>query len=299
MKDSLNIRIESTKKLLKNADYVLIGAGAGLSTAGGFEYSGENFEKYFSDFGKKYGFKDMYSGGFFPYKTLEEKWAYWSRYIYVNRYMTEAPNHLYKSLFDLIKNKNYFVVTTNVDHQFQLSGFDKNRIFYMQGDYGLFQCEVPCHNKTYDNKELVFKMLLSQNFLEKTHNGYKITDKSKWKMVIDKNLIPKCPICGKNMAMNLRADDTFTQDDGWEEHAKLYEKFLKSSKNSNLLLMEFGVGYNTPIIIKYPFERMTYQNRNTHLVRFNKDYAICPKEIEDKTILFDEKIENILNELKS
>ena len=298
MRENLNDRIEKTKALFESADYVLIGAGAGLSTAGGFEYSGENFEKHFNDFGKKYGFKDMYSGGFYPYKTLEEKWAFWSRYIYVNRYMTEKANPLYKSLFELVKNKNYFVITTNVDHQFQLSGFDKNKIFYMQGDYGLFQCEVPCHNKTYDNKDLVFKMLLSQNFLEKTQNGYKITDKSMWKMQIDSNLIPKCPVCGKNMIMNLRADDTFIQDEGWEEHAKLYENFLEKSKDKKLLLMEFGVGYNTPIIIKYPFERMTYLNPDTNLIRFNKDYAICSKEISNKTILFDESIETILNELE-
>ena len=298
MKENLNDRIKKTKALFESADYVLIGAGAGLSTAGGFEYSGENFERYFSDFGEKFGFKDMYSGGFYPYKTLEEKWAFWSRYIYVNRYMNQTANPLYKSLFELVKDKNYFVITTNVDHQFQLSGFDKNKIFYMQGDYGLFQCEVPCHNKTYDNKDLVFKMLLSQNFLEKTQNGYKITNKSMWKMQIDSNLIPKCPVCGRNMTMNLRADDTFIQDDGWEKHAKLYEDFLEKAKDKKLLLMEFGVGYNTPIIIKYPFERMTYQNENTNLIRFNKDYAICSKEISNKTILFDESIETILNKLK-
>ena len=299
MKENLELRINKAKKLFDNADYVLIGAGAGLSTAGGFEYSGENFEKYFSDFGARYGFKDMYSGGFYPYKTLEEKWAYWSRYIYLNRYITESPNALYKALFDLIKDKNYFVLTTNVDHQFQLAGFDKNRIFYMQGDYGLFQCEVPCHNKTYDNKELVFQMLLSQNFLEKIDNGYILADKSKWKMKIDSALIPKCPVCGRNMTMNLRADDTFIQDDGWEKHLKLYDKFLSQSKGHDLLLMEFGVGYNTPIIIKYPFEKMTYINDNTNLIRFNKDYAICPKEIENKTILFDENISIVLNKLKN
>lgn len=299
MQENLEFRINKTKKLFDNADYVLIGAGAGLSTAGGFEYGGKNFEKYFSDFGKKYGFKDMYSGGFCPYKTLEEKWAYWSRYVYVNRYKNQNPNKLYKQLFELIKNKNYFVVTTNVDHQFQLAGFDKNKIFYMQGDYGLFQCEIPCHNKTYDNKETIFKMLVSQNFLERTESGYILADKSKWKMTIDTNLIPKCPVCGRNMTMNLRSDDTFIQDEGWEKHAKLYENFLKQVKdNDNLLLMEFGVGYNTPIIIKYPFEKMTFLNNNTNLIRFNKNYAVCPKEIETKTILFDENISVILSLLK-
>lgn len=297
MKMNLENRISQTKKLIDSADYILIGAGAGLSTAGGFEYGGENFEKYFSDFGKKYGFKDMYSGGFYPYKTLEEKWAYWSRYIYVNRYMNVNPNNVYKKLFELVRKKNYFVLTTNVDHQFQIAGFDKNKIFYMQGDYGLFQCEIPCHNKTYDNKELVLKMLISQNFLKKTPNGYKITDKSKWRMAIDTSLIPKCPVCGNNMTMNLRADDTFIQDEGWGKHAKLYDEFLYKAQNRKLLLMELGVGYNTPIIIKYPFEKMTYLNTKTNLIRINKDYAFCPKEIENKTILFDENISMILNKL--
>lgn len=298
MKENLTNRVSKAKDLLKNADYVLIGAGAGLSTAGGFEYSGKNFDKYFSDFDKKYGFTDMYSGGFYPYKTLEEKWAFWSRYVYVNRYMNKNANKLYAKLFDLVKDKNYFVITTNVDHQFQLAKFDKNKIFYMQGDYGLFQCEVPCHNKTYDNEQLILKMLISQNFLEKTNDGYTITDRSKWKMVIDSNLIPKCPVCGKNMTMNLRADDTFIQDNGWEEHLKLYEKFLCEAKGKKLVLLEIGVGYNTPVIIKYPFEKMTYKYENINLIRFNKDYAICPKEIKEKTILFDENISEIFNLLK-
>lgn len=298
MRENLEFRINKAKKWFDSADYILIGAGAGLSTAGGFEYSGETFEKYFSDFGEKYGFKDMYSGGFYPFKTLEKKWAYWSRYIYINRYLTETPNKLYKLLFEVVKDKNYFVLTTNVDHQFQLAGFDKRKMFYMQGDYGLFQCELPCHTKTYDNKEMILKMLLSQNFLEKTVDGYVLADKSKWKMVIDETLVPKCPVCGRNMTTNLRADNTFIQDDGWEQHLKLYENFLDKAKDKNLLLMEFGVGYNTPIIIKYPFEKMTYSNSKTSLIRFNKDYAICPKEIEQKTILFDENIDSILKKLQ-
>lgn len=297
MKENLEFRINKAKTLLNNADYVLIGAGAGLSTAGGFEYSGEKFERYFSDFGKKYGYKDMYSGGFYPYTTLEEKWAFWSRYVYVNRYMDKKPNKLYKMLLNVVKDKNYFVLTTNVDHQFQIAGFDKSKIFYMQGDYGLFQCEVPCHNKTYDNKQLIIKMLISQNFLEKTKSGYQIADKSKWKMSIDSNLIPKCPVCNKNMTMNLRADETFIQDEGWLEHAQLYENFINKAKDKNLLLMEFGVGYNTPVIIKYPFEKMTYSFLNTNLLRFNKDYAFCPKEIENKTLLFDEDIQDVLSKM--
>ena len=297
MNANLKDRILRARELLNDAEYVLIGAGAGLSTAGGFEYSGKNFEKYFSDFGNKYGYTDMYSGGFYPYPTLEEKWAFWSRYVYINRYMSESPNGLYKLLYETIKDKNYFVLTTNVDHQFQLAGFDKNKMFYMQGDYGLFQCEVPCHKKTYDNKDLIIKMLLSQNFLKKTSDGYEITDKANWKMMIDNNLIPKCPVCGKNMIMNLRADDTFIQDDGWEKHAHLYDEFLSKAKDKKLLLLELGVGYNTPIIIKYPFEKMTYLWGKTNLIRFNKDYALCSKEIKNRTIVFDENIGEILNSL--
>ncbi len=273
-------RIHKAKELIADADYVLIGAGAGLSEAAGFLYSGENFKKYFSDFEEKYGFHDMYSGGFYPYKTEEEKWAYWSRYVYVNRYKFKS-NKLYKSLFDLVKNKEYFVITTNVDHQFQLAGFDKQRLFYTQGDYGLLQCSVPCHNKTYDNEALIIQMVNEQK-----------------DMKVPSYLIPKCPVCGRPMEMNLRSDDKFVQDEGWYIHAELYKKFLKKSQNKKLVLLEIGVGYNTPIIIKYPFEHMTYKNKGTSLIRINKDYPICSKEIIDKSIMFDEKIQDIIKEIK-
>lgn len=273
-------RIKQAKELIANADYVVIGAGAGLSTAGGFEYSGKNFEKHFKDFGDKYGFKDMYSGGFYPYATPEERWAYWSRYVYVNRYLQTEPNKVYAELFELVKNKDYFVITTNVDHQFQIAGFDKQKLFYTQGDYGLFQCSVPCHNKTYDNKELILKMVESQK-----------------DMKIPTELIPMCPVCGKPMEMNLRADDKFVQDEGWYAHAKAYQNFIDKIKNKKVVLIEIGVGYNTPVIIKYPFERMTYFNKHTNLIRINKDYAICSDEIKDKTILFNENVSDILQKL--
>ncbi|MBQ8451845.1 MAG: Sir2 silent information regulator family NAD-dependent deacetylase [Clostridia bacterium] len=281
MKKSYHERIEDAKKLIENADYVLIGAGAGLSIAGGFTYSGERFEKYFSDFIDKYGFKDMYSGGFYPFASDEERWAYWSRYVYINRYLETEPNPIYKELFELVKNKKYFVITTNVDHQFQIAGFDKKKLYYMQGDYGLFQCSVPCHDKTYDNKELILKMVNEQK------NGK-----------IPTNLIPKCPVCGRNMEMNLRADDRFVQDAGWFKHAREYQAFLDNAENKNLVLIEIGVGYNTPGIIKFPFERMTFKNKNTHLIRINKDYPVVSEEIENKTILFNENTERILKDLK-
>lgn len=273
-------RIKHARKLLADADYVIIGAGAGLSTAAGFEYSGENFDRHFKDFSEKYGFKDMYSGGFYPYATEEERWAYWSRYVYVNRYLQTTPNELYAELFELVKDKDYFVITTNVDHQFQIAGFDKQRLFYTQGDYGLFQCSVPCHNKTYDNRELIVKMYNEQK-----------------DMKIPTELIPKCPVCGKPMEMNLRADDRFVQDDGWYEHARGYQNFIDKTKNKKVVLIEIGVGYNTPAIIKYPFEKMTYFEKKTNLIRINKDYAICSSEIKDKTILFNEQVKDILHDL--
>ncbi len=273
-------RIDKAKKLIEKADCVIIGAGAGLSTAAGFEYSGQIFDKYFSDFKEKYGFNDMYSGGFYPFKTQEEKWAYWSRYVYLNRYKNK-DNKLYKKLLDFVQSKDYFVITTNVDHQFQLAGFDKNRLFYMQGDYGLFQCSLPCHNKTYDNEKQILNMVEKQK-----------------DMKIPASLIPKCPVCGRDMEMNLRSDERFVQDEGWYQHARLYNDFIEKSNDKFRVLIEIGVGYNTPGIIKFPFEQMTFYNEKTYLIRINKEYATCPREIRDKTILFNEDVEMILNNLK-
>jgi NAD-dependent SIR2 family protein deacetylase len=281
MKKNYQERIEAAKKLIDGADFVLIGAGAGLSTAAGFEYGGKFFQDNFTDFAKKYGMTDMYYAGFYNFATSEEKWAYWSRMVYHNRYKS-TKNKLYAKLFSLVKDKDYFVITTNVDHQFQLAGFDKNRLFYTQGDYGLFQCSLPCHEKTYDNKEQILQMVQQQKDCK-----------------IPTNLIPKCPVCGREMKMNLRSDDTFVQDSFWYEHAEKYKKFLKKSKNKNLVLIEIGVGYNTPVIIKYPFEEMTENQKNTHLIRINKDYATCWAEIANKTVLFDEDTSKILDDLEN
>ena len=159
--ETYNEKIQRLGNVLEEADAVIIGAGAGLSTSAGFVYDGERFQKYFGDFKEKYGFRDMYSGGFYPYDTLEEHWAYWSRYIWINRY-ADAPKPVYDELLALVKDKDYFVLTTNVDHCFQKAGFDKERLFYTQGDYGLFQCSVPCHKKTYDNEEIIRKMIEAQ-----------------------------------------------------------------------------------------------------------------------------------------
>ena len=270
---------EQLKISLDCADAIVIGAGAGLSTAAGFTYSGERFEKYFSDFGKKYGFHDMYAGGFYPYDTPEEYWAYWSRYILINRYM-DPPKPVYQQLFDLVKNKDYFVITTNVDHCFQKAGFDKKRLFYTQGDYGLFQCSVPCHNRTYDNEELIRKMVAEQR-----------------DMRIPTELIPRCPVCGKPMTMNLRADDTFVQDEGWGIACERYERFINAHKRDNILYLEFGVGYNTPAIIKYPFWRLTAQNKRATYACINYGEAFCPEQIQRQSICLNADIAELIDAL--
>ena len=276
---SYSDNIEKLKKALNEADAVVIGAGAGLSTSAGFVYNGERFEKYFGDSGKKYGFQDMYSGGFYPYETPEEMWAYWSKFIFVNRYM-DAPKPLYEQLLSLVKDKDYFVITTNVDHCFQKVGFDKKRLFYTQGDYDLFQCSEPCCNETFENEEMVRAMVEQQ------------TD-----MKIPLDLIPKCPHCGKPLTMNLRSDDKFVEDEGWHEAAERYENFLRTRKGK-ILFLELGVGYNTPVIIKFPFWQMTAKNPESVYVCINYGEAVCPYEIREQAICIDGDIGNVLEDLK-
>ena len=226
---SCSDKISALKDALDSCDAVLIGAGAGLSTSAGFVYTGERFQQYFSDFYAKYGFSDMYSGGFYPYETLEEYWAYWSRYIYINRYQ-EPPKPVYRDLLTLVKDKDYFVLTTNVDHCFQKAGFDKQRLFYTQGDYGLFQCSGPCCQETRDNEATVREMVRSQR-----------------DMRVPTALVPHCPHCGRPMTMNLRADDSFVEDEGWHQAARRYDNFLRTRQGQKLLLLELGVGFNTPV----------------------------------------------------
>lgn len=272
-------KINRVKDLLKNADAVVIGAGAGLSTSAGFEYSGERFKKYFSDFGEKYGITDMYSGGFYPYQTLEEYWAWWSRQIYCNRYIG-APKPLYQKLLSLVKDKDCFVITTNVDHCFQKSGFDKQRLFYMQGDYGLFQCCEPCCQKTYDNEELVLKMVQLQK-----------------NMKIPSELVPYCPNCGQPMTTNLRCDDSFVQDEGWYKAKNRYDDFIRRHEGLKTVFLELGVGNNTPIWIKYPFQKMTAQNPNASYVCVNLGCAYAPPEIEDQSVCIDSDILTVIDKL--
>ena len=271
-----SFEINRLKNEIKTADAIVIGAGAGLSTAAGFTYSGERFEKYFSDFIEKYNVRDMYSGGFYPFESLEEHWAYWSRYIYINRYM-DVDNGVYKRLFELVKDKDYFVLTTNVDHQFQKAGFDKHRLFYTQGDYGLFQCSEPCCQETYDNEECVKDMLEFQE-----------------NMRIPTELIPRCPKCGKLMTMNLRSDNTFVQDDGWYRAAERYEEFLRRHENLHILFLELGVGYNTPAIIKYPFWQMTVKNPKAVYACLNFGEAFCPEQIKSQAICINTDIKALI-----
>lgn len=269
-------QIAQLKNELETADAIVIGAGAGLSTSAGFSYSGERFEKYFSDFHEKYGIADMYSGGFYPFNTLEEFWAWWSRQILINRYDCPVGN-VYTELLSLVKDKDYFVLTTNVDHQFQRAGFDKKRLFYIQGDYGLWQCSKPCHNKTYDNEETVREMVRRQS-----------------DMKIPSELIPRCPICGEPMSMNLRCDDTFVQDAGWDAAAHRYDDFIRRHQNLHILFLELGVGMNTPGIIKYPFWQMTAKNPKAVYAVINYGQAMCPSNIEHQSICIDADIHELL-----
>ncbi len=271
--------IDRLRKALRVAEVVIIGAGAGLSTAAGFTYSGERFERYFSDFAVKYGFSDMYSGGFYPYPAPEEFWAYWSRYIYVNRYM-DPPKPVYEKLLALTRDKDYFVITTNVDHCFQKAGFEKARLFYTQGDYGLFQCSEPCRQETFDNESAVRRMLERQE-----------------DMRIPSELLPRCPHCGRPMTMNLRSDDKFAEDAGWHEAAARYEDFLRKRQNGRILFLELGVGFNTPGIIKYPFWRMTAENSLATYASINAGEAVCPAGIADRSILLDGDIGRVLGDL--
>ena len=271
--------IERLQTVLQDCDAVVIGAGSGLSTAAGFTYTGERFEKYFSDFAAKYGIKDMYSGGFYPFPTMEEFWAYWSRYIFINRYQ-DAPKPVYDDLLKLVAHKDYFVITTNVDHCFQKAGFDKKRLFYTQGDYGLFQCSEPCCQETFENEAIIREMVKRQK-----------------NMKISTELLPVCPHCGKPLTMNLRSDNKFVEDEGWHRAAERYENFLRTRAGGKILFLELGVGYNTPVIIKYPFWQMTAKNPNAIYACINQGQAVCPREIQQQSICINADIGSALRGL--
>ena len=278
---SCSEQLERLQTALQDCDAVVIGAGAGLSTSARFIYTGERFEKYFSDFAQKYGIQDMYSGGFYPFASPEEHWAYWSRYIYINRYL-DAPKPVYEDLLNLVRDKDYFVITTNVDHCFQKAGFDKKRLFYTQGDYGLFQCSEPCCQETFDNEAVILEMVKRQE-----------------DMKIPSELLPVCPHCGKPMTMNLRSDDTFVEDEGWHRAAERYEDFLRTRTGGKILFLELGVGYNTPVIIKYPFWQMTAKNPNAIYACINQGQAVCLQEIKKQSICIDADIDTVLHKIMS
>ena len=265
------------KQALEAADAVVIGAGAGLSASAGLTYSGPRFEENFADFKQKYGIRDMYSGGFYPFESSEERWAWWSRQIMLNRYQ-KAPKPVYDDLLQLVRGKNYFVLTTNVDHQFQLAGFDKKRLFYTQGDYGLWQCSEPCCQKTWDNEETVRRMAAEQKGMR-----------------VPSELVPHCPVCGRPIAMNLRADDTFVQDEGWYEANDRYQAFLRQYGGGQVVYLELGVGMNTPVIIKYPFWRFTRENPSAVYLCVNQGEAGCPPEIRERSVCINGDIGAVLD----
>ena len=290
-----NGSVESLREAIDEADAIVVGAGAGLSTSAGLTYSGERFMSVFSDFYREYGITDMYSGGFYPFPSPDIMWAWWSRHIYFNRYI-DPPRPVYNDLLSVLDGKDYFVVTTNVDHQFQRAGFDKKRLFYTQGDYGLFQSTDPKNRRTYDNEEYVLRMLESQGFVKDGSGTYGIPE-SGVAMRIDSDLIPICPDDGMPMTLNLRSDDTFVEDDGWRAASARYSDYLRRHEGQKVLYLEMGVGSNTPVIVKYPFWFRTWKHPQSRYACLNYGETYCPKEISDRSICIDGDIGNVLTEL--
>ena len=291
-------RIAKLNEEIKTADAVVIGAGSGLSTSAGLTYSGERFNRYFYDFAERFGIRDIYSGGFYPFPDEETRWAWWARHIYFNRYI-DAPKPVYKELLELVKNMDYFVITTNVDHQFQKASFDKRRLFYTQGDYGLFQTVDGRNGRTYDNEEWVMKAMEAQGFVRDEDGVFQVLEDGKISMYIPTDLIPKCPDDGSDVTMNLRSDDTFVEDEGWHKASAAYADFLREHDEQHILFLELGVGANTPVIVKYPFWQMTMANENAVYACINYGEAFCPGEIEDRSVCIDGDIGDILKAIRN
>lgn len=270
-------KIEKLRQALDDVDAVIVGAGAGMSTAAGLTYSGERFDEHFADFRDAFGITDMYSGGFYPFPDVETFWAWWSRHIYFNRYDVE-PGRPYLDLLKLVKDKDYFVITTNVDHQFQLAGFDRHRLFYTQGDYGLFQCSEPCSRATYDNEEAVRSMMEQQKGMR-----------------IPSELVPTCPKCGRPLTTNLRVDGRFVEDEGWHAAATRYDEFCRRHAGMHVLYLELGVGMNTPVIIKYPFWNAVDKNPKAIYACVNLGEACAPKAVNKRWILIDGDVSMVLS----
>ena len=281
---------------LDRADAVVIGAGAGLSTSAGFTYSGERFQRFFFDFAERFGIEDMYSGGFYPFPDAETRWAWWARHIYFNRYIP-APKDVYGMLHALVRDRDSFVITTNVDHQFQRAGFSKSRLFYTQGDYGLFQSVDPADRKTYDNEAWVMAAMEAQGFVRDESGVFQVPERGKLSMRIPSALVPHTP-SGANVKMNLRADDSFVEDEGWHRASAAYAEYLEKHRDLSVLYLELGVGANTPVIIKYPFWQMTAENPKAVYACVNYNEAYCPAQIEKQSICIDGDIGDILSKLK-
>lgn len=290
-------QLKILREQFAQADAVLVGAGAGLSTAAGLSYGGKRFQKYFFDFAEKYGIRDMYTGGFYPFPSPEIYWAWWSRQIYFNRYI-DAPSDVYPLLRQLVQKKDYFVLTTNVDHQFQRSGFDKRRLFYTQGDYGLLQSVQPEVARTYDNREMVEAMLEAQGFVRGADGSFDVPSAGRLKMVVPKELVPVCPDDGRAMMVSLRCDGRFVEDEGWHEAQRRYKDFLRQHVESRILYLELGVGMNTPVIIKYPFWYYTKENPEAFYVSINKGGAACTESIRRRSLCLEEDIGKVLYDLR-
>ncbi|MBR1560322.1 MAG: Sir2 silent information regulator family NAD-dependent deacetylase [Clostridia bacterium] len=279
-----NDNVQRLIDAVRGADAIMLGAGAGLSTAAGYIYTGERFDRYFGDFAAKYGFDDMYSGGFYPYDAPETFWAFWSRHIWINRY-ADAPKPVYDDLYAAVKDKDYFVLTTNVDHCFQKAGFDKQRLFYTQGDYGLLQCSKPCSQQTWDNEAIVREMVLAQGFTIGARNELIPPEGRAPAMAVPAALLPKCPNCGRPMTTNLRSDDRFVEDPGWHAAARRYNAFAAEHVKGRVLYLEIGVGWNTPGIIKFNFWRAVNDNPDATYACLNMRDVRTAAEIVDRSIL--------------
>ncbi|MBR4749154.1 MAG: hypothetical protein IK083_06260 [Abditibacteriota bacterium] len=290
-------RVARLKKEILAADAIVIGAGAGLSVSAGLTYSGRRFERYFFDFAERFGIRDMYSGGFYPFHDDETRWAWWARHIWFNRFV-DPPKPVYKDLLSLTKDRNCFVITTNVDHQFQRAGFDKKRLFYTQGDYGLFQSVDPLNHKTYDNEAWAAAAMEAQGFARDADGAFRVPEDGGISMSIPTSLIPKCPDDGSDASMNLRSDDSFTEDEGWRRASAAYYDFLKRHEDLRTLYLELGVGANTPVIIKYPFWQMTLENEKAVYACVNYGEAFCPEEIGERSICIDGDVGEVLERLK-
>lgn len=278
--------IQKAADLIKNSDKILIGAGAGMSASGGISYADEVlFKKWFPRY-YSMGMRslvDMQS----IFWNVDEKnarsyWGYWANHIKHIRYDSPALKP-YIDLFKLVKDKNYFVITTNVDGQFGKAGFAKKKIFEPQGEYALFQCDKPCKKEVFDNKEMINKMISNMDT-----NIMKIREED----------IPRCPYCKRLLKPNLRIDDSFVE----EPHLvnlDSYENFIHSSKKDSLVLIELGVGFDTPVIIRYPFQNIVYNYPNSSLIRINLDYADVPCEIENRSVSIKADIKKALNDISN